>query len=886
MAISAISAIVSAATQFVVYGVVNWAMVATTFVLSALSRAMTPKAPSLANQLRDRTETVRSAVAPHKIVYGEVPLSGPLIFAASTGGSNEYLHLVIALTGHECDAMTTVWLNDVAVGTLDGSGNVTSGQFSGLARVKYHLGSASQTADADLVSECGAQGWTTDHRLQGRGYIYLRLQYDSTAYPNGIPNVKVLVKGKKIYDPRTATTVWSRNWALCVRDYLASAYGLRCTSGEVDDAAITLAANIADEAVPLAVGTQTRYTCDGVLDLSLRPIDHIKSMLSGGAGSLVYTQGTYRLFAGAYVNPAVTLTADDLRGTLTVRPRVARKSLFNAVRGTFVDPDKYWQASDFPPMANATYAVQDGNEEIWADIELPFTIDSIRAQRLAKIHLEKSRQGITIDFPAKLTAVKIAVWDVIRLTLSHLGWSAKEFRVIGWKFAADGLGVDLVLQEESAASWEWAYGDATIVDPAPDTDLISPVACPPPTSLTVYSGATHQLAQADGITLCRLYATWTAATDATVQHYEIQHKLTTDSVYASAVMSSAVISAYIAPVQSGASYHVRVRAIRASGAISAWDGPVTIAASSDASTVSATVAYADITGTKPPADADKTVTAIQAGATVTSGGITFNAGGAIKGGQTDYNTGTGWFLGYSGAAYKFSIGNPAGNRLTWDGSTLTLTGALNGATGTLGSLEVAPGGHIRSGQSAFNTGVGFWIGDVSGTNKFSIGNPAGNYLTWNGAVLTVGGEIIATGNIQDGAITNRVANNYPGPFILDFSSIGCTQNTGNLSVTLVTSGKTVEIIAYFEIFHQYFPTLNNSKAAFTVCRNGVLIYSSSISVVDCCKAESEPYVRERTVYDTPPAGTNVYRLNCIALTPATYASRAKNLSLVCTEYKK
>lgn len=678
MAWSVTAALISAGTQLVVYGVVNWALVASTFILSALSKALTPKAPTLSNQLRDRTETVRSAVAPHKIVYGEVPLSGPLVFAASTGSSNDYLHLVIALTGHECESMSTVWLNDVAVGTLDGSGNVTSGQFSGLARIKFHLGSASQAADSDLVSACGAQGWTTDHRLQGRGYIYARLKYDATAYPNGIPNIKVLVKGKKVYDPRSTLTAWSNNWALCVRDYLAATYGLRCTDAEIDDAAITLAANISDEAVPLVSGSQARYTCDGVLDLSLRPIDHIRSMLSGGAGAQVYTQGVYRLFAGAYITPVVTLTADDLRGTLTVRPRVARKSLFNAVRGTFVDPDKYWQASDFPPMTNSTYEAQDGDEQIYADIELPFTINSIRAQRLAKIHLEKSRQGITVDFPAKLTAVKVAVWDVVRITLAHLGWSAKEFRVTGWKMAADGMGVDLVLQEESAASWDWAYGEATIVDPAPDTNLISAVSCPPPTSLTVYSGSTHQITQADGVTLCRLYATWTAAADATVQNYEIQHKLTTDSVYASAVMSAAVLTTYLAPVQSGSSYHVRIRAIRINGSTSAWEGPVTIAASANASTVSASVAYGDITGTKPPSNADNTSTAVNAGTTVTAaaGGITFSANGAIKGGQTAYDTGTGWFLGYSGSAYKFSIGNPAGNKLTWDGNTLRVTGGV------------------------------------------------------------------------------------------------------------------------------------------------------------------------------------------------------------------
>jgi len=677
MAVSAISALVTAGTQLITVGLtaISWSQVAATFVLSAISRALSPKPPSLSNQLRDRTEVVRSAVAPHRVVYGEVPVSGPLVFAASTGSKNKYIHLVVALTSHECEAMTKIWFNDVEVGALDGSGNVTAGQFKDKARIKFHLGSTTQAADSDLVAECASQGWTIDHRLRGRGYVYVRLEYDSTAYPNGIPNIKVLVKGKKVYDPRTATTAWSNNWALCVRDYLGSEYGLRCTSAEIDDAAITLAANISDEAVPLVSGSQARYTCDGVLDLSLRPIDHIKAMLSGGAGSLVYTQGIYRLFAGAYVTPVVTLTADDLRGNLTVRPRVDRKSLYNAVRGTFVDPDKYWQASDFPPVTNATYEAQDGNEQIFTDIELPFTIDSIRSQRLAKIYLEKGRQGITVDFPAKLTAVKIAVWDVVMLTVDHLGWSAKEFRVTGWKLAADGMGVDLVLQEESSASWDWAYGEATIVDPAPDTGLIAPVTAAPPTGLTCYSGASYQLVQADGLTLCRIFATWTAADDATVQYYELQRKIATDTDYESSVISSEVLAAYIAPVQSGVSYHVRIRSVRAGGAVSAWEGPVTIAASSDASTVS--VAYGDITGTKPPANADNTTAAVEAGTTVTSGGITFSAGGAIKGGQTDYNTGSGWFLGYSGGYYKFSIGDPAGSRLTWDGTNLSFTGALS-----------------------------------------------------------------------------------------------------------------------------------------------------------------------------------------------------------------
>ena len=60
---------------------------------------------------------------------------------------------------------------------------------------------------------------------------------------------------------------------------------------------------------------------------------------------------------------------------------------------------------------------------------------------------------------------------------------------------------------------------------------------------------------------------------------------------------------------------------------------------------------------------------------------------------------------------------------------------------SIGNILLTSGSHIRSGQTDYNTGTGFWLGDVSGTAKFSIGNPAGNYLTWNGTTLTVKGAI-------------------------------------------------------------------------------------------------------------------------------------------------
>lgn len=68
------------------------------------------------------------------------------------------------------------------------------------------------------------------------------------------------------------------------------------------------------------------------------------------------------------------------------------------------------------------------------------------------------------------------------------------------------------------------------------------------------------------------------------------------------------------------------------------------------------------------------------------GSLTFSATGYVRGGQTDFNTGTGFFLGYSSGDYKFSIGNTT-NYLNWDGTYLRLRGSLD--VGTSGVLNNA-----------------------------------------------------------------------------------------------------------------------------------------------------------------------------------------------------
>ena len=97
------------------------------------------------------------------------------------------------------------------------------------------------------------------------------------------------------------------------------------------------------------------------------------------------------------------------------------------------------------------------------------------------------------------------------------------------------------------------------------------------------------------------------------------------------------------------------------------------------------------------------------GAVTAGGAVTLNTTGSISNGIS-YG-GTGIFLGYSGGAYKFSLGD-ATKYLRWDGSTLTFTGALSGATGTFSGTMSASNitsGTISGASLSISSAAGGWL---------------------------------------------------------------------------------------------------------------------------------------------------------------------------------
>ena len=525
------------------YAVVKF--VAVTAASMAASKLLAPKTPGFSDSsLADRTQMVRSPIAARQIVYGETKVSGVLVYISTTGTKNEFLHLVIALAGHEVEEIGDVYFNDELA--LTGAGSAASGRFTGYAEIYKKLGADTQTAQTDLITATAGLTngkWTSAHRLRGIAYIYVQLKWSDQIWAGGIPNVSAMVKGKKVHDPRTATTAYSSNAALCLRDYLTdSTYGLGLTTSEIDDTAFTAAANICDEQVQVLPASPTtyenRYESNGVLYTSASPDDNIGKLLTAMGGLIAYSGGKVIPYAAGYRIPTVTLTDSDFAGPISVQTKTSSRDRVNAVKGVFVSEKSEWQPTDFPPQTSTTYYAQDNSIRYWRDVVLPMTTSSSAAQRIARIELQRARQEVTFTARFRLDAMQVRAGDTVMVTLSKFGWSSKVFEVLEWHFVADGeppqLAIEMTLRETASSVYDWNVSDEIDVDDTPTTTLPNPFTLGSPSNLALTADGTTQLIQADGTALPRIKVAWSAPAEEFIQSggtVGIEYKDKTSTTY-------------------------------------------------------------------------------------------------------------------------------------------------------------------------------------------------------------------------------------------------------------------------------------------------------------------------------------------------------------------
>ncbi|WP_272657095.1 phage tail tip protein J-related protein, partial [Providencia sp. PROV157] len=399
----------------------------------------------------ERKQMLRSPTAPETIIVGKTVCSGLLFFAEEEKGDqteNERLFMALAIAAHKVDHIGQIWLNDDLIGT-----------FGDKASYEFHNG----RTDCDPYLLKNAPSWKSDMIGDGLAWLRLTLKYDAEKFPYGVPNIKVEVWGKPVYDPRTNKTAWSNNGALIILDFYRSYLGV--PDSDIDFDAFKVAADLCSEPVTTPEGnTEPRYTINGAYELSESPSSILDHMHKCIAAEPTYIAGKHGILMQAYNGPAVLrIEPNQIIDTVNITPELSLRDATNAIYGTFVDAEQQYIKTDFEPVIVDEWIEEDGLE-IKENMDYRFVTSPYQAARLSNLYLRKKRAGRRIQLRMNMDGYAYRPGEVILLNLPQIGIQNLEFRVAEWKFHLQE-GVDILLEEDSAYIYEDIIGKPFVRPP-------------------------------------------------------------------------------------------------------------------------------------------------------------------------------------------------------------------------------------------------------------------------------------------------------------------------------------------------------------------------------------------------------------------------------------
>lgn len=484
--LAATGAYSAAATAYALFAAKVFVYAAANYLLNRAAESMAPKARG-AGLGAGMEINYFDTGAPIRIVYGQVRTGGmETIPPLTSGNDSKYLHKLLTLTGHEVDSYNfvhfdTTTITNAQIGAMSFTGSdglVSSGYYGGKAWIRRYRGTSTDSADRMLISVDSA----AFNNARGRGIAKtaLTFEFDPDVY-RSIPTVTVTYQGKRCYDPRLDPSpgasptnpsyiAWTRNPALCLCDYLMAVFGGEYAATDIDWSSVVTAANYCDGVVSTPTGSQTRYTCNGVLMATDAFESNIRMLVDSMLGRIIFRDGKWRIYAGSWQTPTFTIEKEDwLEGGLSIRFEQGRARRFNRMKCWYVDPDRDWQRVECNPRYNPTYKTADGSEDIDTETEQLMCTGEYEAQRKTEFLLRQSRNQITVTGRLPPRFQDVALWDTGAIAFDHLGWSTKTFRCVGIDLNPDGS-MDCVFCEEQSDDWTdmlSAEYDAPSMQPLP-----------------------------------------------------------------------------------------------------------------------------------------------------------------------------------------------------------------------------------------------------------------------------------------------------------------------------------------------------------------------------------------------------------------------------------
>jgi hypothetical protein len=587
-------AIVSAIIQFVITTAIS-------YIISPK-----PKAPRQSSQDEAKGTLVNkdSNNNPIPVVYGKRQVGLTRVFVESSGTDNQYLYVAGVLCeggGAGITAIDEVYVDDKLVtfdgalsdGTIRGVSSGDTNFYKGgesLISIQGFFGLDNQSASS-LLDE--TTNWTSDHKLSGLAYVALRFKWNQDAF-NGLPEVRVTVRGKKIYDPRldstkggsgshrqdTASTwAYSANSSLVLLDYLRNSRygkGLPNDAFETNYDSFKTSANTCDTQVTPysgAVSDINLFETNAVIDSEKKVLENVRELLVPMRAIFNYTQGKYKIIVEGSGSSQLLLTKDNVVSEVKLQGE-SKSEKYNRVIGTFTNPEKDYQSDtvSYPPFddsaldpadQHATMLSDDNNTLLERSFDMLQVTSPYQAEEICENILKRSRNNLKAEVTVTSEALNLSIGDIVTATYDTAGFSAKPFRVMSLAINSDST-VTLGLEEHQDNFYTWE--SKSLAPTIADTVLPNPFSVSAPASVTLGD----QLIQySDGVVITALDVTIGASLDNFVDYYQVEYKLSTDATYQ---VSGQVkgLNHRILNVIDGLIYNVRVKAFNTLGVQSSY----------------------------------------------------------------------------------------------------------------------------------------------------------------------------------------------------------------------------------------------------------------------------------------------------------------------------
>lgn len=514
------------------------------------------------------------------VTLSEVPRPTSIHATARQGGA------AVAVTATQVGLTTQINLSGLPSGSSTVTVSYQMPQATKL-RGQFHAGTLSQTA-VPWVDYPNFEWDSGGHNLAGVCHIRSLYIWDQNFYQQGAPQMTAVLTGGTcdgypFFDPRdnshpTSTKnpaiVWA--WWRTLPRFMG---GCGVPVDWIDYSTVAAAANICDELMTvLSQDGQSfeqikRYECDTYLSTGVDPLTNKNVILSAMAGTDVFTDGKYKVFAGAFRPAAFTLTDNDIVGkkALSANSANVEEEPPNIVTAVFADATQQWAQSNPDPVRNDTYVTDDGYENP-VDVRLDATSDPRRVRYLMGIALERARPSFGVTLSVGGIGEVIGPGDTIQLNLTNRPqYVGRTFEIIASTDNWDGTN-DLVLQEMKAQTFALDPTSFTPVSPAPPVDnsyLWNP---PDPTGFLISSISPTTLP--DGTAVARVVLVWNPignAGNTPSAFFEIRYRKTGgDFIDGGRVPGDATSTTLTTALQDGELYQFEIRFVNGFGANSDW----------------------------------------------------------------------------------------------------------------------------------------------------------------------------------------------------------------------------------------------------------------------------------------------------------------------------